>query len=590
MGTTNPLQSLHTSPHGFSQTEKRNMAIYIAGIMLYKLGLEAFNGSIISLATRRYDQDARLAGVASRAFERVGLLTGLNYAFQCVGAIMIAPLVKRFPTRTVLATAILVFALMTAILIIVDASTGGRMKPAEWDLHHADNDFAYFGSYNTDGIIPIYCVTGVVYGMVELIRRVIPRDIVGGDVQKLRRMDALVHIFYEVSGTVSAFVTALVLIPQLGNNYAFVITPVLFALASLTWYFLSNLVFQPMAADAGQVREPSYVKAVASGFVLFGDSVWTGGRIIFTSRKFFWLLPGYAMALYGHRFLENGIANYVATRYLGNSGWTNLIVGGSNLGELLGALFVFLFTNLVRTPIPWLRIDAVMLLVVWYLPFFYPVRDDVRYAWMVAATFIPISFGWAAGDVSLAAYIQASLARMDGGTSNVSTLGAVMAFLYSAYIVVYAVASTLLGRYVDGENASRGDIHHALGNVAGVHFTVLAVLVMAATFIPQGARAWNPRMLHDEALTGDVRGEEGGHGPGLGHGHGSGEGNEMAGMRAGGIGKEIDVEVEIEKSEDGSVTEKGSPVMVGSGPGMGMGHEMEREERRLGSRRSRRSS
>jgi len=29
--------------------------------------------------------------------------------------------------------------------------------------------------------------------MVELIRRVIPRDIVGGHVGKLKRMDALVH-------------------------------------------------------------------------------------------------------------------------------------------------------------------------------------------------------------------------------------------------------------------------------------------------------------------------------------------------------------------------------------------------------------
>lgn len=37
--------------------------------------------------------------------------------------------------------------------------------------------------------------------MVELIRRVIPRDIVGGDISKLRRMDATVHIFYEIAGT-----------------------------------------------------------------------------------------------------------------------------------------------------------------------------------------------------------------------------------------------------------------------------------------------------------------------------------------------------------------------------------------------------
>ena len=42
-------------------------------------------------------------------------------------------------------------------------------------------------------MIPVYCVCGVVYGMVELIRRVIPRDIVGGHIQKLKKMDSLVR-------------------------------------------------------------------------------------------------------------------------------------------------------------------------------------------------------------------------------------------------------------------------------------------------------------------------------------------------------------------------------------------------------------
>ena len=80
--------------------------------------------------------------------------------------------------------------------------------------------------------------------------------------------------------------------------------------------------------------------------------------IIFTSRKFFWLLPGYSIALYAHRYLENGIAPAIARRYLGNPAWSQIIVGGSNFGELLGAGFVFLFTNLVTTPMPWLRLEG----------------------------------------------------------------------------------------------------------------------------------------------------------------------------------------------------------------------------------------
>ena len=242
--------------------------------------------------------------------------------------------------------------------------------------------------------------------MVELIRRVIPRDLVGGNVQKLRRMDSLVHIFYEVSGTAGAFCTALALIPHFGNNFSFIITPIFFAAASLLWFFIQE-AGPPAEGNLVLEGQPTYVRAVGSGFYLFFESIWTGGKIIFTHRKFVWLLPGYAVALYGHRYLENAIAPAIALRYLGNSAWAQIMVGGSNFGELLGALFVFMFTNLVQTPMPWLRVDALALLIVWYLPFWHPPKGDVGQAWIVAATFLPISFGWAAGDVSLAAYIQA---------------------------------------------------------------------------------------------------------------------------------------------------------------------------------------
>ncbi|KAK9241855.1 hypothetical protein V1506DRAFT_161345 [Lipomyces tetrasporus] len=503
------LSTVTESWRAFTPAEKRNVAIYIAGIMLYKFGLEAFNGSIVALATNRYDYEAIKAGTSPRTFERIGLLTGLNQAFQCVGSILIAPLIKRFPTKNVLACAILVFGVFTAILLIVDAATGGTFVPAAYRNKHPKNEFSYYGDYNTDGIIPIYCVTGIAYGMVELIRRVIPRDIVGGNVQKLRSMDSLVHIFYEVAGTGGAFCTALALIPRFGNNYSFIITPICFTLASGIWFCVSNLGFQAAKADVlGQ--QPSYVKAVLGGFWLFAESIWTGAKIIFTSRRFVWLLPGYAIALYGHRYLENGIAPAVARRYLGNSAWSQIMVGGSNFGELLGAGFVFLFTNWITTPMPWLRLDSLMLLIVWYLPYWYPPSGQVKYAWIVAATFIPVSFGWAAGDVSLAAYIQASLARVESKTSNVSALGAVMAFLYSTYIVIYAITSPLLGRYIDrvyrktGGADNGGNIHEAIQNVGGVQFTIIFVIIVTATFVPHGAFSLNPKMLSNEKLDSDL--------------------------------------------------------------------------------------
>lgn len=118
-----------------------------------------------------------------------------------------------------------------------------------------------------------------------------------------------------------------------------------------------------------------------------------------------------------------------------------------------------------------------------------------KWAWSVGALNIPISFGWAAGDVSLAgksclpvlsdkfsacvflltvffrfvaAYIQASLSNMEfEGHENVSALGAVMALLYCTYIVLNAVLSTVLGRIVDQDFVANGNIYKSLEQIAG---------------------------------------------------------------------------------------------------------------------------
>jgi hypothetical protein len=66
------------------------------------------------------------------------------------------------------------------------------------------------------------------------------------------------------------------------------------------------------------------------------------------------------------------------------------MVGGSNFGELLGALTVALSKNYVPTPLPWLRLDALLLQIVWVLPFIPVKRYSVVSAWRVAACFLPI--------------------------------------------------------------------------------------------------------------------------------------------------------------------------------------------------------
>ena len=90
---------------------------------------------------------------------------------------------------------------------------------------------------------------------------------------------------------------------------------------------------------------------------------------------------------------------------------------------------------------------------------------------------------------------------MESRTNNVSALGAVMAFLYSTYIVIYAITSPLLGRYIDKvSKRNNGNISEAFQNIAGVQFTIIAVLILVATLIPKGALSFNPDTLYGERL------------------------------------------------------------------------------------------
>ncbi|CAF1374377.1 unnamed protein product [Adineta steineri] len=482
----------------FSGKEKRNIFIYMLGIMLYKFGLEAFNGSIVSLATNRYDRDALHSGSTARTFEKVGLLVGVNQACQCIGSILIAPLIKRWSTRTVLSISIFLFALFTALLMIIDAVTGGKIKPK--NLHPMyEHSYSYYGNYPTNLIIPIYCLTGIAYGMVELIRRIIPQDIVGSDEEKLKRMDAFVHIFYEMAGVSGAFMTGLVLIPRLGNNYAFIITPILFTLSSIVWFFLhltgdKTNISNDDIPGGNENKKTNYFKAIIKGFILFGQSVYLGGKIIFQNRKYFWLFPCYSLQLYVHRYIENGIAPQIAKRYLNNSEWSQIIVGGSNFGELLGAIAVFFLTKKIRSPIFWLRLDCILLLIVWYIPFYNPSSVSIKHAWLIALLFLPFGFGSAGDDVSLNAHIQSVLSKPELKNKDISSLGSVMAFLYSSYIILYAILNPLLGKYIDSVYNTNQTIRPALIYTGGVQITIISFIIAISTFIPRNSFKLNPSL------------------------------------------------------------------------------------------------
>ena len=79
-----------------------------------------------------------------------------------------------------------------------------------------------------------------------------------------------------------------------------------------------------------------------------------------------------------------------------------------------------------------------------------------------------------------------------------------MSFLYSSYIVLYAVFSTVLGRVIDKAFREDGTMKRELMYIAGIHFTCIGVFVFANTFVPKGAFAFNLDMLYAENLEAEL--------------------------------------------------------------------------------------
>ena len=443
---------------------------------------------------------------------------------------------------------------------------------------------AVAGNWDPVGIIPIFVFSGIPYGAVEIVRRIIPQQIVGGNELKLKKLDSLVHIYYEVAGTCGAFFAAYTSL-ILGKAYAPIITPILYVFAGILFY---NIVPPKSKEDlvlaTGTAKELTvlFFKSLWYATYGFGESVYQGALIIFLESKYQWLIWGYtiplgeslSLSLYPfvvtargpifqcscippdshspldpflflrhdttrhhpvmHRYIENGVASVYAKSVLNESAYASFIVSGSNLGELLGAGFVFFNLQMIVTPLPMVRWDALVLNFTWL---FYNVVtpasclcDPANAAGIMAAIMMFISAGWSAGDVSLSAYIQANIPKIKTpGVKIANALPSVMSFLYVLYIIIYAVISPMIGVWLDAFEMTakmydtRAKYEKKYSNtklykeftataanyrkdamdqyfywIAGVFFSLVSIVIFANTFMPKGSWACNPSLQDDE--------------------------------------------------------------------------------------------
>jgi hypothetical protein len=110
-----------------------------------------------------------------------------------------------------------------------------------------------------------------------------------------------------------------------GYNYSAFLSPVLFTCAAIVWRCVADVGVDKdrrVARNAAEVGmdenaklaaleradmgRRSIIGAVGHSFKVFVKSFYLGAFIIGKHRRFAWLVTGYSVALYGHRYLENG--------------------------------------------------------------------------------------------------------------------------------------------------------------------------------------------------------------------------------------------------------------------------------------------
>ncbi|KAF8451776.1 hypothetical protein BGX38DRAFT_1181080 [Terfezia claveryi] len=535
--------------HSYTASERRNIAFYIAGLMLYKLSFEIWSGSLTTIALTRFHRDGEDDTDENTPVGMLGALQSLNLVFQCLGTVVVAwGLRLEWGSRSILIWTVLAGVLISGGLLGLDIGTGGRWKG--YEVYGKE----VYGNWDARILVLVFALAGVVAGGVELVRKVMPRVVLGDEMEgekgeeggekksvermgnKLRRMDAMVHIFYELAGTAGAFLSAYLSL-RLGSNFAVVAVPAGWLLASVVWLGMRVMRdVEELADESGfedrklpkdKIVKRTFWGRIWRGTVSFFTTLQLGFRLIFSTPQYAWLPLGYSLSLYAHRYLENGLAPAIAKYVYNEPAYYQIIVGGSNLGELIGALAVFLLTETIQSPLLWVRLDATVLAIIWVVVKWRPPIDEstgkvpVVWAWKLAAVFLPISLGWAAGDVSLVAHIQATLSAHELGKDfhsdpediggkqvkyskpnkqrTITSLGAVMAVLYSTYIALFALLNPLLGIYTDrvvnsninpGDGDGRKGIWEALVNVGGIQFTIIAVLVGGSTLVPLMGEYW----------------------------------------------------------------------------------------------------
>lgn len=298
----------------------------------------------------------------------------------------------------------------------------------------------------------------------------------------------------------------MVLMPRLGHNRAFVVTPICCLVSAVMFLFISDLDFYSNRDNPGgqgglRMFSRLFLKDTWNSMCSIGR----GAKVVLSHRDLVWLLPAYGLLSYGHRFMDATFPYMVAEHLFGNTGWSQLITIGSNIGTLAGALMVLIITRFT-TPIFWLRLDAVALLTLWILPFWKPPPDDLRQVVVAAVCLIPTNMGYSASTATITPYIQDTVIRLEPRARQSSCVRGIICVMYCLEVALYGGMRVLMERLHSSVPAD-GNIQSRLVFTAGVQFTIISTVVMASTFIPF-RNGPHGEIIEEDFTSGDIPLEE----------------------------------------------------------------------------------
>ncbi|MCJ1327242.1 hypothetical protein MMC10_003910 [Thelotrema lepadinum] len=487
----------------FSSAQLRQTSLFFLGVFCFKYSREST--SIGPYALHKFDIEGDRTGIHVRSFSQYGVLELSLQISMILGSLLVAPLVKRWRFPSVLACFASLLALTIIVLIILETATGGKIKPKEEESTIP----SYYGDYSPYALTPFFSLIGFIIGVVYTMQKTVPRQIAGGDAPKLRFINAAEQTVYELAAIAGALCAALLFIPRLGANLP--IASAIFAvLAGLTWYLIRDAPSpeteqkesspgnnQDLGKDLSRCQRLWIrMRTTCIKVTLPLQSLWQGAKITCTNRQLVWLVMAYTLTQYSHVMIETFIALIIGQRYFGGDPrYTQTIIAGSNIGEFCGAVAMLFLQPRVSSPLPWVRLNAIMLMLIWIFPAWCPTQRDSGSAWIAAAIVLPLGATWSAAAVSFYSYMQTLLSD-EAPTSSTKTLpplSSVVGFLFTVETILQASALPLLGMYIDKTVKRTGTTDRscaartALKYVGGVHFTVLAVLIVISTLIPRGA-------------------------------------------------------------------------------------------------------